>query len=98
MTVLSNILNSKHFPNQSEIAGGLAGIAAGLLSSFLGLDAQTSALLVGAAMALVIRVVPDSVKDLAKRADTIIKENNGRITDLLITVGKNPDIKTTIVK
>ena len=98
MDKLKAILNSKHFPNRSEIAGGLAGIAAGLLASYLGLDAETSAMLVGLVMAAVIRLVPDSITDLAKRADTVIKENSGRITDLLITVGKDPDNKQVITK
>ena len=98
MSIIKKVLNSKHFPNQSEIAGGLAGIAAGLLSSYLKLDAETSAMLVGLVMAAVVRLVPDSVKDLAKRADTVIKENNGRITDLLITIGKDPASKTVVTK
>lgn len=85
---LADILNSKHFPHRSEIAGGLAGIAAGLLSSFLGLDAQTSMALVGAAMALAVRFVPDSIKDMAKTADTVLKDNSGVITDVLFKAGQ----------
>ena len=85
---LKAILNSKHFPHRSEIAGGLAGIAAGLLSSYLGLDAQTSAALVGVVMALVVRFVPDSLQDMAKTADTVLKDKSGMITDILHKAGQ----------
>ena len=80
---LKDVLNSKHMPTQSEIAGGLAGIAAGLLSSYLGLDAQTSMAIVGAAMALIIRIVPDRVEVAAKKVDDIVKNNSAAISDVL---------------
>lgn len=83
MELLSKVLHSPHFPDRAALSGGVASIAAFLLSSYLHLDAQTSAALVGAAFALVNHFVPESVIDIARKADTVIKDDAGKVTDIL---------------
>lgn len=83
MTILNKVLSSPLFPNRDAIAGGLAGLAAFFVAKFLKLDMETATALVGAVTVLVNHFTPLSVRDLAKEADTVIKDKGGNITDLL---------------
>lgn len=87
MSLLNKVLNSKHMPDRAALAGGLAGIVAFLLSSFTGLNANEAMAFVMASIVIVNHFTPESVKDLARKGDTIIKDNAGNITDILIKVG-----------
>lgn len=60
---------NKYIPDRKFIAGGISGILAFALVTFLGLDAELASTLTGAAMALVFYLVPPSVKDIVKRVD-----------------------------
>ena len=83
-SVLDKILSSKYFPNRDALAGGLAGILAFVITAATGLDNDTSMAVVTGIMALVFHFTPLSLRDLAKEADTVIKDKSGAISDILI--------------
>ena len=81
---LGKMTRSKYFPDRDATAGGIAGLLAFFLAAFLDMDGETSALVVGGAIALVTHFTPKSIKDLAKVADVVIKDQGGAVTDLLM--------------
>ena len=77
------VKESKWFPDRKAIAGGLTGLATFFVSAALGVDPETSAMLVGAAITIAHYFVPESISDKIKRADTVIKDKSGVVTDIL---------------
>jgi hypothetical protein len=92
---LDKVLSSPYFPNRDALAGGTAGILAFALAKYTGLDHDTTLMLVTGLMGLVFHFMPLSMRDLAKEADTVIKDKSGAITDLIIKFdGRGTDVKS----
>lgn len=75
----------KYLPDRKFVAGGLSGILAWVLVTFVGIDdVETATAIVGGLMAAVYYLTPPSVDDILKRVD-------GKIIEAAKTLDKSKE-------